>query len=155
MPDSGVKVTSIAESGLSAGHTVRASGLFVGGGCHPQFQERAVDPSGRVVVLVYTGNMDNSLKSYPPTWEGVILLACRKCQKKLKGAPGMRALAKLKKTIKYHNKQHADAALHLINVPCMDLCPKGGVSVCLPQTQAPKLSILRNEGEVDELYGRE
>jgi hypothetical protein len=73
--------------------------------------------------------MPNSLKSYRPTWEGDLLLACRK---KLKGDPGMRALAKLKKPIKRHNKEYPNlVALHVITVPCMDLCPKGAVTVCL------------------------
>ncbi|MGC2660357.1 MAG: hypothetical protein WA324_20585 [Bryobacteraceae bacterium] len=98
--------------------------------------------------------MPNSIKSYPPTWQGDLLLACRKCQKKLKGEPRLRALAKLKKTIKRHNKQHPGAPLHLISVPCMDLCPKGAVTICLPATRPAMLSLLRNEGEVDELYRR-
>jgi hypothetical protein len=98
--------------------------------------------------------MAHSLKSYPPSWDGDLLLACRKCQKKLKGAPGMRALAKLKKTIKRRNKQHQEAALHLISVRCMDMCPKGAVTICLPANQKPMLSILRKEGDIDELYRR-
>jgi predicted metal-binding protein len=96
--------------------------------------------------------VSNRLKSYPPTWEGDLLLACRKCQKKLKGEPGMRALAKLKKTITRHNKEHAGALLHLISVPCMDLCPKGAVTICLPANQAATLSILRDEGDIASLY---
>ena len=95
-----------------------------------------------------------SFKSYPPTWEGDLLLACRKCQKKLKGEPGMRALAKLKKTIKRRNKEHPEAPLHLVSVSCMDLCPKGGVTICLPATQPVTLSILRNEGEIEGLFSR-
>jgi len=94
-----------------------------------------------------------SLGSYPPTWEGDLLLACRKCQRKLKGEPGMRGIAKLKKSIKRCNKQYPQAAIHLISVPCMDLCPKGAVTICLPARQAG-LSILRSEGEIDELYRR-
>jgi predicted metal-binding protein len=94
----------------------------------------------------------DNLKSYPATWEGDLLLACRKCQKKLKDEPGMRALAKLKKTIKRHNKQHPGAGLHLISVPCMDLCPKGAVTICRPANQTATLSILRNESDIDELY---
>ena len=99
--------------------------------------------------------MGNALKLYPPTWEGDLLLACRKCQKKLKDEPGVRALAKLKKTIKRCNKQHPGATLHLIGVPCMDLCPKGAVTICLPAAQPAMVSILRNEGDIDELYRRE
>jgi predicted metal-binding protein len=96
--------------------------------------------------------MANSLKSYPPTWKGDLLLACRKCQKKLKREPGMRAVAKLKKTIKRHNKEHPGGGLHFISVPCMDMCPKSAVTICLPTTQTARLSILRDEDEIDELY---
>ena len=94
--------------------------------------------------------MANRLKSYLPTWKGDLLLACRKCQKKLKHEPGMRGLAKLKKTIKRHNKEHPDALLHVISVGCMDLCPKAGVTICIPARQT--FSILRNESEIEELY---
>ena len=79
---------------------------------------------------------------------------CPECQKKLKGEPGMRALARLKKTIKRHNKQHSAIALHLISVPCMDLCPKGAVTICLPGSQSAMLSIIRKEEDIDELYRR-
>jgi hypothetical protein len=98
--------------------------------------------------------MATSMKSYPPTWKGDLLLACRKCRKKLKGQSGIGALAKLKKTIKRHNKQHSDDALHLIGVPCMDMCPKGAVTICLPARQPTMLSILRSERDIENLYLR-
>ena len=65
--------------------------------------------------------MANALKSYAATWDADLLLACRKCQKKLKGEPGLRTLAKLKKTINRRNRQHPYGPLHVINVPCMDI----------------------------------
>ncbi len=86
------------------------------------------------------------MKSYPPTWEGKLLLACWKCQKKLQGQP----LAKLKKAIKRRNKQQVGGPFHLINVPCMDLCPKDAVTICFPAEG--RLSILRSVAEIDELY---
>lgn len=96
--------------------------------------------------------MPKRLKSYPLTWEGKLLLACRKCQKKLKGEAGFVALAKLKKTVKRHNKLQAGTALHVISVPCMDLCPKGAVTICLPASSPVRLSVLRKESDIDELY---
>jgi predicted metal-binding protein len=95
--------------------------------------------------------MPNEIKLYPPTWEGDLVLACRKCQRKLKGTPGMRALAKLKKAIKRRNQEHPGAVLHVINVPCMDLCPKNGVTVCIPE-QPTKLAVLHDEQGIDQLY---
>jgi len=94
----------------------------------------------------------SDIKSYPPTWEGDLLLACRKCQKKLTDEPGMRALAKLKKTIKRHNKTHPAPPLRVMNVPCMDLCPKGAVTICLPAAKQAMLFVLRSERQIDELY---
>src|SRR3954453_14953726 len=99
--------------------------------------------------------MPGNLKSYPPTWEGDLLLACRKCQKKLKHDSALRPLAKLRKTIKRRNKTHPGAPLHLISVPCMDLCPKKAVTICLPSTRPATLSILRSESDIDEIYPRE
>jgi predicted metal-binding protein len=96
--------------------------------------------------------MPDAIKSYPPTWKGDLLLACRKCQKKLKGESGMRALAKLKKTIKRHNKMHSGTELCLISVPCMDMCPKGAVTVCLPRKIQTPLVLIRTEDEIEALY---
>ena len=94
--------------------------------------------------------MRNEIKSYPPKWKGDLLLACRKCQRKLKGEPGMRALAKLKKTIKRRNRENAGTVLHVINVPCMDVCPKKGVTICLPG-QPSRLAVLRQKHDLDQL----
>ncbi len=91
------------------------------------------------------------LKSYPATWKGHLVLACQKCQKKLKGNDDLAALAKLKKSIKRHNKRHPESAIHLVRVPCMDLCPKDAVTVVLPQ-EPQRLSILRSESDIDQLY---
>jgi predicted metal-binding protein len=96
--------------------------------------------------------MADKLKSYAVPWHGQLILACRKCQKKLKGNPDLRALAKLKKTIKRHNKEHPDKMLHVINVPCMSMCPKDGVTICNPAQQPVYLSVLRGEEDVEEVY---
>lgn len=92
-----------------------------------------------------------TLKCYPPTWTGELLLACRKCQKKLKGERGLRALSKMKKTVGRWNKAHPGGPLHLIQVPCMDLCPKHAVTVCLPQRSPLQLSVLRSKEDLDRL----
>ena len=95
--------------------------------------------------------MASALKTYRAPWEGELVLACRKCQKKLKRDEELRGLAKLKKTIKRHNKEHPERLLHVINVPCMDLCPKDGVTVCCPGRDAGQLAILRSHGDVQLL----
>jgi predicted metal-binding protein len=97
--------------------------------------------------------MANDTKTYPVPWRGQVILACRKCQKKLKGHHELRALAKLKKTVKQHNKAHPAKALHVLNVPCMDLCPKGGVTVCNPARFPNGLVILRSAVDIGRLCG--
>jgi hypothetical protein len=105
--------------------------------------------------------MAETLKTYPAPWAGRLVLACRKCQKKLKGDTGLVGLAKLKKSIKRYNKAikrddlNRDAgalhviALHVIQVPCMDVCPKDGVTVYRPDCD--RLSILRSVGDIEAL----
>jgi hypothetical protein len=95
--------------------------------------------------------MTGALKTYPVAWQGELILACRKCQKKLNREGDLRALAKLKKTVKRYNKRHPDRLLHVINVPCMDLCPKDGVTVCCPTRDSAQLSILRGEEDLHRL----
>lgn len=94
--------------------------------------------------------MANDLKKYPAPWRGQLILACRKCQKKLKNDLGRRALAKLKKTVKRYNKQNPDRQLYVINVPCMDLCPRDAVTVCCPARDPGHLSILRSDEDIDQ-----
>jgi hypothetical protein len=97
--------------------------------------------------------METAFKTYPAPWQGQLILACRKCQKKLKGSKDIEALAKLKKTIKRHNRKHPDRALHLIPISCTGLCPKNGVTVCNPARDPEQLLILRRQDDVKLLYG--
>jgi predicted metal-binding protein len=91
-------------------------------------------------------------KTYPAPWQCQLILACRKCQKKLKEDHDLHALARLKKTIKLHNKEHPGQALHVINVPCMDLCPKDGVTVCIPASDPNRLMILRSVEDIERMH---
>jgi hypothetical protein len=91
------------------------------------------------------------LRTYPTKWPSV-LLACRKCQKKLKGTdqgPG-----KLKKALKAIGTQTGAPVPHVIQVSCLKLCPKGGVTVCtqagLSQTP-PELTIIYTLEDVGAL----
>lgn len=91
--------------------------------------------------------MRDNPKTYSAPWQGQLILACRKCQKKLKGDPDLRGLAKLRTTVKRYNKGHPESTLHVINVQCMDLCPKDGVTVCDPRNPS-RLMILRREADI-------
>jgi predicted metal-binding protein len=94
--------------------------------------------------------MGTKMKSYPAHWQGQLLLACRKCQKKLKHNDDLKALANLKETVKKHKKTCAHK-MHILNVPCMDLCPKDAVSVCIPAISDERLFILRSESDLNKL----
>jgi hypothetical protein len=94
----------------------------------------------------------DTIQTYAPLWQGRLLLACRKCQKKLKGDDDLRPLAKLKRTVKRYNKKYPNPPLNVINVPCMDLCPKDGVTICDPTQNPLRLSILRSEEDIERFY---
>src|ERR1700761_2966910 len=106
-------------------------------------------PSGRFRILMNT--MERETKSYAVPWQGRLVLACRKCQKKLKHAHGVEALGNIKKSIKARNKRQGQNLLHVINIPCMDVCPKHCVAVCLPGEAGERLHILRTEEDLESL----
>jgi hypothetical protein len=88
-----------------------------------------------------------SIRSYRAPWKGQLLLICRKCQRKLKHSGKKKGLAKLGKTLKKDGPQ-----LHVIEVSCLQLCPKGGVTVCTQQQLARgECSIVRTGADVDSL----
>jgi hypothetical protein len=95
--------------------------------------------------------METDFKTYPAPWQGHLILACRKCQKKLKGNKDLEALAKLKKTIKRHNRKHPERALHLIPIACTGLCPKNGITVCNPAQNPEQLLIVRGRDDIERL----
>jgi predicted metal-binding protein len=92
--------------------------------------------------------MSGALKSYASPWNGRLILACKKCQKKLKGHKEHTSLAKLKKAIKEYDTQQQ---IHVLNVPCMKICPKDGVAVVDPDHSGARLYILRSKDEIDGL----
>lgn len=92
--------------------------------------------------------MADRLKSYPAPWKGRVVLACRKCQKKLKGHKHLAGLAKMRKSAKRFNREHPESQIHLVQVGCMDLCPKDGITVCDPGWSPPGLVILRSEEDL-------
>lgn len=92
--------------------------------------------------------MAEAPKTYSAPWKGELILACRKCQKKLVGDETLKELAKLKKTVKRYNRAHPEHPLHVMNVPCMDLCPKDGVTVCCPERDSLRLLIMRRQADL-------
>ena len=97
--------------------------------------------------------MPKILKLYPAPWDGQLLLACRKCQKKLKREKRLMELTKIKKAVKALNRQQSAEKMHVLNIPCMGLCPKNGVTVFVPSREPPgHLVILQSEGDLERLH---
>jgi len=94
------------------------------------------------------------LRSYPLPLRGDLLLACGKCQRKLKHGEDPEGLSSLKKLLKKQGKQDG-VRLHVLKVPCLKMCPKGGVTVCTPaQVARHECSIVRDADEVADLYSQ-
>jgi predicted metal-binding protein len=92
-------------------------------------------------------------RTYPAPWKGQLVLVCRKCQNKLKHGGKKNGLAKLKKALKKRGRQDEDALrLHVVDVSCLKLCPKGGVTVCTQQQlKDEECSIMRTSADVKAL----
>ncbi len=91
---------------------------------------------------------------YSAPWEGEALFACKKCQRKMRRG-GIPALAKVKKWFKKRAKKGKGMPVHVIEVPCVKLCPQGGVTVfsrCQLMQDPPGVCIARTEADLETLY---
>jgi predicted metal-binding protein len=95
------------------------------------------------------------LRTYRAPWKGQIVLVCRKCQKKLQGGKKNR-IAKLGKELKKQARQEEDGPrLRVIQVSCLKVCPKGGVTVCTQaQLARNECCIVRTKADVDALVSQ-
>jgi predicted metal-binding protein len=109
----------------------------------------AVSPAASCISSFMSTIVNRQIYRIP--WKGQLLLACRKCQKKLKRGEGA---AKLSKALKRRARQDEDGLkLRVIEVPCLKMCPKGGITVCTQaQLGRGECSIVRNGADVDSLY---
>ena len=95
---------------------------------------------------------DGKLRSYDLPLRDNLLLACGKCQRKLKHGHDGGDLASLKKLLKQQGK-HDGFRLRVLKVPCLKMCPKGGITVCTPaQVARHECSILRTAEDVAILH---
>jgi hypothetical protein len=78
------------------------------------------------------------------------VLACGKCQKKMKRSWG----AKLSKALKKRAKRDENGLrLSVVEVDCLKMCPKDGITVCTQgQLGRNECSIVRTRADVDSLY---
>ena len=95
-----------------------------------------------------------AVRSYPAPWKGELLLICRKCQKKLKHDGKKNGISKLSKTLKKRARHDENSPrLHVLEVPCLKMCPEGGITVCTQrQLGRGECSIVRSRDDVDALY---
>jgi hypothetical protein len=82
------------------------------------------------------------------------VLACRKCQKKLKRSSQGNGIAKLSKLFKQRARQDEDGLkVRVLQVSCLKLCPKGGVTVCTQGQLGRNLcSIVSTPADAAALY---
>src|ERR1700744_68618 len=74
---------------------------------------------------------ETALRSYPGPWKGELVLVCRKCQKRLQQDGGNKKLARLRKTLRKRAHRLDDTLdVYAVDVPCLKMCPKDGVTVC-------------------------
>ena len=95
-----------------------------------------------------------AVRSYQAPWKGELLLVCRKCQKKLKHDGKKNGISKLSKALKRRARHDENAPrLHVLEVPCLKMCPEGGITICTQrQLGRGECSIVRSKADVDALY---
>lgn len=82
-----------------------------------------------------------------------VLLACSKCQRRLKDDGDPESLTPLKKLLKRIAKQDGTRPPTILKVPCLKLCPGNGLVVVTPeQLAANHCTILRTRGDVQAVY---
>jgi hypothetical protein len=93
------------------------------------------------------------VRTYPAPWNGQLVMVCRKCRNKLKHGGKKNKLAKLHKALRKRARRDENSPrLHVVDVSCLKLCPKGGVTVCTQQQlEDEECSIMRTSADVDLL----
>jgi hypothetical protein len=101
-------------------------------------------------------DVSGPLRIYRTPWKGELVLACRKCQRKMKKRRGAGALRKVKSWFKKRARQDPEGpTIHVIDVACVKLCPKGGVTIFAQQQLAhhpPGVCIARSEEDLEAFY---
>jgi predicted metal-binding protein len=107
----------------------------------------------KIAIAVAT-DLQSGLKSYLAPWEGQIILVCQKCQKKIRHSGKKNKLGKLAKDLKKRCRREQNGPrFHVIEVSCLKVCPKGGVTVC-PQNLIARneFSIVRSAADINALF---
>ncbi len=98
----------------------------------------------------------SALRGYKAPWRGELILACSKCQKKLKKRKHSAGFASLKKWFKRRSKADNDAPeVRIVGIDCIKLCPKAGVTISTQHqlgATGREVSIIRSEADLEQLY---
>ncbi len=96
---------------------------------------------------------DGPLRIYRAPWKGQLVLVCRKCQRKLRHGGKKAKLGRLSKQLKkLARHDQSGTMLHVVDVSCLKLCPKGGVTVCTKQQlDKSECTIVRSTRDMHEL----
>lgn len=96
------------------------------------------------------------LKDYPTSWRSAVILACRRCQRRLRKQHNPPPFAKLKKWVKKRaGKAPKQATLHVIDVPCLKICPKSAIVVINQAQFASRpahFSIISDTDQMEHFY---
>jgi len=96
-----------------------------------------------------TEKTPSPLRHYRAPWKGQLVLACAKCQKRLRRHEGNSKLQKFRKVLQAAAEP---ARVRVLDVPCLKLCPKRGVAVCTQeQIGRGECSIVWTEEDVEQL----
>ncbi len=97
-----------------------------------------------------------ALRIYPAPWEGELVLACSKCQKKIRRHGGSSALGKVRRWFKRRTKNQPEARrVHVLPVTCVKMCPRDGVTIFAQRQLARQpagVCILRSEEDLEAFY---
>ena len=98
-----------------------------------------------------------ALRGYKAPWRGELILACNKCQKKLKKR-GAGKFASLKKWFKKRSRADDEGpAVKVVGIDCLKLCPKGGITISTQHQigeAGREVSIVRSEADLEQLYSQ-
>ena len=96
------------------------------------------------------------LRAYKAPWRGELILACTKCQRKLKKRKGTKAFANIKKWFKRRGKSDEGGPdVRVVGIDCIKLCPKASVTIARQQqlgNVGGEVSIIRSEADLEGLY---
>jgi Fe-S-cluster-containing hydrogenase component 2 len=92
-----------------------------------------------------------ALHTYSPPWKGELVLACRKCQRRIRKQHGRHPLARIRRWFRKRGKRDPlGSAVHVIDIPCVKLCPRNAVTI-ITQRQAG-VAVARSEADLERLY---